>query len=126
MKPPIKPPLVKEVEIDQINTTAKFYALLEDMIGKGGPERIAHCSVAEVVRRDVEGKVSRDKCYTIGLYWGPFLNHHDIQTSTKFYPVWLCKRDAVQFIAHSLSHKKSPYFFNAKTGQFDHERIVCG
>ena len=122
----MKAPLIKEVEIDQINTTAKFYALLEDMIGKGGLQRIAHCSVSEVVERDVTGKVDKAKYYTIGIYYGPFCSHHDIQTSTKLYPVWLCKRDAVQFIAHSLSHKKSPYFFNAKTGQFDLEMMVCG
>lgn len=119
-------PIIREVTIDQIDTTVEFILLLQDMIGKGGDGRVAHCSVSEVMNRDVEGKSHKEKCYTIGLYYGPFLNHHDIKTFTMLNPSWLCKRDVVQFIAHSLSHKKSPYFFNAKTGKFDHEMIVCG
>ena len=112
---------------DSIKTTDELWELIESMVGKGDMSRVASCSVSEVMeRKDAQTRAFKHVAYKIHLYYGPFCVWKSRRKFKATNPVYLCKRDVVQFIAHSLSHKKSPYFFNTKTGKFDHEMIVYG
>ena len=121
----MKAPLIKEITIDQVRTTEEFWKLIEGMVGKGDVSRVAACSVGEVIRRkDAESKPHKHVVYKIQLYYGPFCVWKSRRKFSIDNPVYLCHRDVVQFIGKALSDKKSPYYFNQKTGKWDHQMMV--
>ena len=110
---------------DTVRTTEELWKLIEDMIGKGGMDRIASCSVSEVMeRKDAQRRAFKHVAYKIHLYYGPFCVWKSRRKLKTTCPVYMCKRDVVQFIAKALSDRKSPYCFNPKTGKWDHQMMV--
>lgn len=110
---------------DSVRTTDEFWKLIESMVGKGGMDRIASCSVSEVMRRkDAESRHYKHIVYKIHLYYGPFCVWKSRRKLSVENPVYMCRRDVVRFIGKALSDRKSPYCFNQKTGKWDHHRMV--
>lgn len=108
-----------------IRTTEELWKLIESMIGKGGLDRIASCSVGEVMKRkDAETRHHKHVVYKIHLYYGPFCVWKTRRKFSMKNPCYMCSRDVVQFIGKTLSDKRSPYYFNRKTGKWDHQMMI--
>lgn len=104
---------------DNIEVTQQLYNIIKNCIGKGGLCRLARCSVSTVMYQNGNKNI----IYKISLYIGPFISKREVVKFTIRNPVYMCRRDVLNFVVHALSHKKSPYFFNEKTGKFDYVMI---
>jgi hypothetical protein len=104
---------------DAVKTTEEFWKLIESMVG------VASCSVSEVMRRlDGENHPHKHVVYKIHLYCGPFCVWKTRRKLKMENPIYVCRRDVIQFIGKALSDRKSPYYFNQKTGKWDHHMMV--
>lgn len=107
-------------KINMIKTTEEFWTLIQSMVGKGGMERIASCSVSQVIRRkDGQAGHHYHIVYKIHLYYGPFCVWKSRRKLSMEYPVYMYRHDVINFISKSLSDRKSPYYFNQETGKWD-------
>lgn len=110
------------MKYDYIERTKQLYDIIKNVIDKGGTCRIDYCSVAEVMYKNENDKMLTEIEYTIGLATGPFGG--EVKEFNIKNPVYMCKRDILNFVVESLSNSKSPYFYNEKTGKFDYQMLV--
>ena len=114
MNRPIYPIMIKD--------SVEFLELIMSLIENEDGQRLHYVSVSSVFCVDKHDRFQLEIQYIFDYYVvGPF--KQDIHRNIMRNPVFLCERDVIQFIVHSLSDIKSPYFFNVKTGKFKCERI---